>query len=1510
MKKRLIAMFLALVMVVCQIPVQGIKAFAATTESGFEYTVNGSDVTITGYSDKTITSIVVPETIKNGDTTYNVVAIADYAFSWDKYPNLTDIAVRGNNVTIGQKICGFDNTATGSRNDNVVLWGKSGSTFEAYATSNGFTFNTLTTSMTEITTDTGADEHYTGREFKIYTYIRTSGTQDAKDIVWESEDANQVEVIPFGEPEKQNDGSYLATATVRIISKNVADPTCKVYAYARGLEEKKEMEITVKQSASAIKVNAKVYTSSDEGKTFNEFPALSTYYQNDIITADVEKYICFSTEVIGSDEDFATGWTNVGAEDFIEYVGAAEGGYMFKLINTTGNGYASVTFTSKSLVCSKSVNIKVTQPAEEITINLDGDEIKPGSSRLFIAGDKARFEAALDPSTSTDSVTWSSSNTTVATIAEDGTLTTHIAGNTVITCKVKNTLCEERTLSTQFNVSVLEKILYNKLGISLDVNGEAVTEFDMASGTTCKIYPIDLEKGSSTPNEPLVYTSSNPKIISVDADGNLTAKDNQSGSVTITVSAIRSDNTNATATVVVNAYVKATDINISASEQIPQGQKRTISYSLNSGATEEINWTPVDSSIAKVTDNGDGTITIEALKVGSTKIEGKSKSGGASVSIQIGVLTPIHMETMGIIVNNTDTYERTYEDTDGITVYEVAKGGKILLTPTYYPENANDGTEWIVWELDDKITSQVVTSTSLEVTAKNVGTQTFVLKNTEGKTATCRVKVIVPATKVDICKENSTTGLDILTVGLGTVTGIKAEMGSGVTDKCTWTTNNDNITLSSNVSANKEVIYITAHTQGETIITATSESGITKTIKIIVNIPATDITFFEEEKQITSAGLEVLLNGNKNVSISVTPIGTTDKVFTWSSSSGKVTIVPSEDGKSAVITGIVVGRETVKVTSESGLSKTFIVNVLQPTEAISFDISETTINKGSYINATATRVPSTANDGITYTVDKEGIVSLTTVNNNTVKITGIGVGTVTIVATTGSGKVSSMVITVVSIPTTDLSITGLKTAGYAYTGSEIKPTLTVKYGSTTLRQGQDYELRYDNNIDVTNDASVTVVGMGKYSGEETLSFAITPKAASGFAIKYVNNISSKVYDGVVYKPEIVIMDGTKTLAKGTDYDVEYDSNAIKVGRYTLTVNYKGNYSGTKTSYYSITSKPISDSSITVTGISSTGYTYTGEAIKPSITVKDGTRVLASDDYTVSYTANINASTSTAKAKITITAKGNYKGTKVVEFVIKPASISSATAAKIADKVYTGKAQKPSVSLKYKGKSVSSAYYTLQYSSNTNTGKAKITVKGKGNFTGTKYVYFNITPKAVQGLKQTSATNTSVTLTWTKASGKVSGYMVYSYNSKTKKYTHVKTTTSNKVTISKLKAGSDYKYVVCAYKKIDSKKYKGAYSSVCTAKTSSGKATIKSATSSSKGSVKLTWNAVKGATSYEIYYSSNGKKYTLSRTCNTTSVTINGLKSQKKHYFKIKVIRNINGKKYSSSYSNVKSVKAK
>lgn len=147
--------------------------------------------------------------------------------------------------------------------------------------------------------------------------------------------------------------------------------------------------------------------------------------------------------------------------------------------------------------------------------------------------------------------------------------------------------------------------------------------------------------------------------------------------------------------------------------------------------------------------------------------------------------------------------------------------------------------------------------------------------------------------------------------------------------------------------------------------------------------------------------------------------------------------------------------------------------------------------------------------------------------------------------------------------------------------------------------------------------------------------------------------------------------------------------------------------------------------------------------------------------------------------------------------------------------YTGKALKPTVTIK-DGNTIlkQNTDYTISYKNNKKIGTATITIKGNGNYNGTKTLNFDIVPKKATISSVKSLKVKTATVKW-KKNTTATGYMIqystdknFKENVKTVKISKNKTTST---TLKKLKAKKTYYVRVALYKKVDGKTYTGAYS---------------------------------------------------------------------------------------------------
>lgn len=262
-----------------------------------------------------------------------------------------------------------------------------------------------------------------------------------------------------------------------------------------------------------------------------------------------------------------------------------------------------------------------------------------------------------------------------------------------------------------------------------------------------------------------------------------------------------------------------------------------------------------------------------------------------------------------------------------------------------------------------------------------------------------------------------------------------------------------------------------------------------------------------------------------------------------------------------------------------------------------------------------------------------------------------GTATVTV---TGKGAYIGSVKTTFKITKRSLAkatVTLAKTS-YTYTGSAIKPAVkSVTIGSATFTKGTDYTVSYKNNTAV-GTATVIVTGKGSCTGTVKKSFKITTASIAKATVTLAK--TSYSYTGNAIKPAVSkVALGSKTLKSGTDYTVGYKANT-ELGTATVTVTGKGNYKSSAKTTFSIVPKDFKNATVTVE-LDNASHTYTGQEITPAVTkVTLNNKVLSVGiDYETSYANNVDAGTAT----VTVTGKGNYKGSAKTTFTITPKAVT-------------------------------------------------------------------------------------------------------------------------------------------------------------------------------------------------------------------------------------------------------------
>ena len=405
----------------------------------------------------------------------------------------------------------------------------------------------------------------------------------------------------------------------------------------------------------------------------------------------------------------------------------------------------------------------------------------------------------------------------------------------------------------------------------------------------------------------------------------------------------------------------------------------------------------------------------------------------------------------------------------------------------------------------------------------------------------------------------------------------------------------------------------------------------------------------------------------------------------------------------------------------------------------------------------------------------------------------------------------------------------------AYTGSQLKPTVTVKDGTKTV-SSSDYTVTYGTNVGsstYTSTGTVTVEfkdSCKDYRGTKTLTFTITPGKVLSSTTVYVPTISDQYYTGTYVKPTVYVYYGGATattartlLTEGVHYTVSYSSN-LSVGTATVTVSAKAGsgYSGSITKTFAIKYN-LSNATVTTTPSS---YSYDGNAKKPAVTVKVGTTVVPASAYDVTYSDNTNVGTAT----VTVKAKtyGNAVGSSTAYFTIsgKYGTITPEYAA------YSYKTTKSNpFAIRIVGNTTDGIGYSYTsgntavaiVSSNgtvttTGCGKTNITVKTTGNkayYPASATVSVTVKPPTGKIGSVVSSSRGKMKVTFEKVAAAQKGTVRYqirysrdkdfdygTYKTATFKSTKAEANASAKKTVSGLVSGSKYYVKVRGYVVLD------------------------------------------------------------------------------------------------------------
>ena len=395
-------------------------------------------------------------------------------------------------------------------------------------------------------------------------------------------------------------------------------------------------------------------------------------------------------------------------------------------------------------------------------------------------GDEATiFVTSILPDNANDkSYTWSSSDTSVASVDQNGKVIAVSNGDAVISATANDGSGKKATCTVTVTTMVTG-ITLNKSTLSLN---------DGASETlTVTISP------STASDKSVTWSSTDTSVATVDQNGKVTAVGN--GNAVISATANDGSDKKATCTVTVTTLVTGITLNKSTlSLNEGSNETLTITISPSTASDKSVTWSSTDTSVATVDQNG----KVTAVSKGTATIKASTNDGsGLSASCSVTVIKPVS----SIQLNKTS-----------LVLYRGASDVTETLTVSVIPSDASDTP--FTW-LSSNVSVAAVSSSGV-VTGKSKGTATITVSANDGSGAssTCEVEVKQYVTSISLNPTSLILNKDEEQTLTPTV------IPSNASDKSlNWTSSNESVAIVDNNGK------VTAKSLGSAIIKVMANDG-------------------------------------------------------------------------------------------------------------------------------------------------------------------------------------------------------------------------------------------------------------------------------------------------------------------------------------------------------------------------------------------------------------------------------------------------------------------------------------------------------------------------------------------------------------------------------------------------------------------------------------------------------------------------------------------------------------
>ncbi len=514
----------------------------------------------------------------------------------------------------------------------------------------------------------------------------------------------------------------------------------------------------------------------------------------------------------------------------------------------TGVGSGSAIITVKTVdggyhaSCVVSVFKKV-----EVT----GLSLSAGSRSLYV-GNTYQLKANVEPTTATfPQITWKSDNPSVATVDQFGLVRAVGVGTTYVSAA---------SVDNPFIVKKC-KIVSGIQTTGVTLNASSVELYETAT----KMLVATIQPDDAT-NKKVIWSSSDPSVASVNADGVVTALSQGTAVITCTT---QDSSRIAKCTVKVLKTIRSTSVSLDTKAlSIEDGKTATLRATIRPSnvSITSLNWRSTNKKVATVSADG----VIKAVAPGTCKIVVTTRDTGKKAVCKVTVTeTPVKRVKL-----NRSTLSLTIGKTYNL---------KATTVPSYATNQK------VTWTTSNKKIVRVAKNGKIRAVGAGTATIT-VITDDGGRRATCTVTVKRP--KIQSLDVEETT----MEMGLGTKKAIVLYPIPSTASKTKVKYSSSNKSVA---KVNSKGV-VTAVGEGTAIITIKpNDGGNGKSTMVVVKVERKDVIGIRLDRSLMTMNV----GNTQKLNATLLPEDATNKSVTWSSSNTNVCTVDGKGNVKAVGTG-------------------------------------------------------------------------------------------------------------------------------------------------------------------------------------------------------------------------------------------------------------------------------------------------------------------------------------------------------------------------------------------------------------------------------------------------------------------------------------------------------------------------------------------------------------------------------------------------------------------------------